>query len=60
MIYYAYLSAMQFDPGPFYPEYIGGGGSDFAAFAGEVLTEATFRLAGGTVKIYLPLVVKGS
>jgi hypothetical protein len=128
------LETLGFDPGPFYPEYIGGGGSDFAAFAGEgitttdvmwldldkatvhpgisdqqltadyvfwktvdstdyyhlpgsfhtnlsyihtsyddlthvndqyladtieVLTEATFRLAGGTVKIYLPLVVKG-
>ena len=129
------LETLGFDPGHFYPEYIGGGGSDFAAFAGEgitntdviwldldkaavhpgisdqqltadyvfwktvdstdyyhlpgsfhtnlsyihtsyddlthvnvqyladtieVLTEATCRLAGGTVKVYLPLVVKGA
>jgi hypothetical protein len=38
VIYYGYLSTMQFDPGPFYPEYVGGGESDFAAFAGEGIT----------------------
>ena len=32
------LETIGFDPGPFYPEYIGGGGSDFAAFAGEGIT----------------------
>jgi hypothetical protein len=129
------LETIGFDPGPFYPEYVGGGGTDFASFASEgipatsifwldlvksttypgisdqqltedyeywktvggtdyyylpgsfhinlpyihtsyddlahvnvqyladtikVVTQATFRLAGGIVKIYLPLIVKGS
>jgi hypothetical protein len=129
------LETIGFDPGPFYPEYIGGGGSDFASFASEgitttnimwldldkattypgvsdeqltpdyvfwktvdstdyyhlpgsfhtnlpyihtsyddvdhvngqyladaieVVTQAVFRLAGGTVEIYLPLVTRGS